>query len=88
MRAPTDDTIAALATAAGAGAIAVVRISGPDAQALAERFVAVVLELLRQLVEALDERWGDHRHILAQQFGGVLRLLGLEQLVDEAILRR
>ena len=42
MRAPTDDTIAALATAAGAGAIAVVRISGPDAQALAERVLGRV----------------------------------------------
>ena len=39
MRAPADDTIAALATAAGASAIAIVRMSGPDARAIAERVV-------------------------------------------------
>jgi tRNA modification GTPase len=34
VRAPADDTIAALATAAGASAIAVVRVSGPQARAI------------------------------------------------------
>jgi tRNA modification GTPase len=37
LRAPADDTIAALATAAGASAIAVVRLSGPEARAIAEK---------------------------------------------------
>ncbi|HEY7672371.1 MAG TPA: tRNA uridine-5-carboxymethylaminomethyl(34) synthesis GTPase MnmE [Gammaproteobacteria bacterium] len=39
MRAPADDTIAALATAAGASAIAVVRISGPDSRAIVGRVI-------------------------------------------------
>jgi tRNA modification GTPase len=39
VRAPADDTIAALATGAGASAIAVVRLSGPDARAIAERVI-------------------------------------------------
>jgi tRNA modification GTPase len=39
LRTPADDTIAALATAAGASAIAVVRISGPEARAIVERVI-------------------------------------------------
>src|SRR5262245_35868923 len=64
------------------------RLTPKLAQALAERFATVAFELVGQLVEVLDERWGDHRDILAQQLSGILRLLGLKQLVDEAILRR
>ncbi|MDF1505960.1 hypothetical protein PYV61_23610, partial [Roseisolibacter sp. H3M3-2] len=39
MTAHLDDTIAALATAPGRGAVAVVRVSGPDAFAVARRCV-------------------------------------------------
>jgi tRNA modification GTPase len=42
LRAPADDTIAALATAPGTGAIAVVRISGPAACAIAARVLGRV----------------------------------------------
>jgi tRNA modification GTPase len=42
VRAPADDTIAALATGAGASAIAVVRISGPETRAIAERVIGKI----------------------------------------------
>ena len=42
VRPPADDTIAALATAPGTGAIAILRISGPDARSIAERVLGRV----------------------------------------------
>lgn len=45
----TDDTIAAIATAAGVGGVGIVRVSGPDA-------VRIVAELLRVEPGALDRR--------------------------------
>jgi tRNA modification GTPase len=59
LRAPADDTIAALATAAGASAIAVVRISGPDARAIVERVIGIIPAPRAAELRVLTDRAGE-----------------------------
>jgi tRNA modification GTPase len=58
VRAPVDDTIAALATAAGASAIAVVRISGPDARTIVERVIGQIPAPRTAELRVLKDRAG------------------------------
>jgi tRNA modification GTPase len=59
VRAPADDTIAALATAAGASAIAIVRVSGPDARAIVERVIGHIPAPRAAELRALRDRAGE-----------------------------
>jgi tRNA modification GTPase len=59
VRAPADDTIAALATAAGASAIAVVRVSGPDSRAIVERVIGRIPTPRAAELRALTDRAGE-----------------------------
>jgi tRNA modification GTPase len=59
VRAPADDTIAAPATAAGASAIAVVRISGPDARAIVARVIGHIPAPRAAQLRVLRDRTGE-----------------------------
>ena len=64
---PRDDTIAAIATASGAAGIGVIRLSGPDALAIAQQLTDSILQprlaLLRRFYDAAQQEI-DHGVVL------------------------
>ena len=71
MRATVQDTIAAIATPPGAGALGIIRVSGPDA-----------LDIVRTLVTGTDKPLGQGTHTVRR-----VRLVDSErgQLIDDAL---
>src|ERR1700733_8669269 len=74
-----DDTIAAISTAPGVGAIAIVRLSGPLAWAIAQKIF-----FPRSFLEnGQIEKWLPKSH---QATIGYIRKPGTDQYVDEVVL--